>query len=38
MRPEIVKAISGHKKWEDFDRYIKLTDFQIQKNYLDAWK
>lgn len=38
MRPEIVKRISGHKKWEDFDRYIQLSDERVFENYCEIWK
>ena len=37
MRPESVMAITGHKKYDTFKKYIKITDTVKQIEMIKAW-
>lgn len=37
MRPEIVMRITGHKDYESFKKYIKLTDKVVSEEFKRVW-
>jgi integrase len=37
IRPEVVMAITGHKNYNTFKKYIKLTDTVVQSEMNKAW-
>lgn len=37
IRPELVMAVTGHKTYKTFKKYIKLTDKVVENEFQRAW-